>query len=86
MWTESPRLLAVRNSRLSGGTLSAESADLRRCPFCAHEMLTLVAMGGDKVERVSVVCAECGDVGPMTTADDPPGHAEYLWNQRYGAN
>ena len=49
-------------------------------------MLTLVAMGGDKAERVSVVCAECGDVGPMTTADDPPGHAEYLWNQRYGAN
>jgi hypothetical protein len=43
-------------------------------------------MGGDKVERESVVCPECGAVGPMTTADDPPGHAEYLWNQGYGTN
>jgi hypothetical protein len=27
-------------------------ADLRPCPFCAHEAPMLVAMGGDKVERV----------------------------------
>jgi len=60
--------------------------DLRPCPFCGHDAPTLVVMGGDHVERVSVVCAECGAVGPMTIADDPPGHAEYLWNQRYGAN
>jgi len=63
-----------------------ELADLRTCPFCAHTAPTLVAMGGGKVERVSVVCPECGAVGPSTTADDPPGHAEYLWNQRYGVN
>jgi len=51
--------------------------DLRPCPFCAHEKPTLVVMGSGEVERVSVVCSECGAVGPMTTADDPPGHAEY---------
>jgi hypothetical protein len=43
-------------------------------------------MSNDKVERVSVACTECGCAGPMTAADDPPGHAEDLWNQRYGAN
>ena len=43
--------------------------DLHPYPFCAHEAPTLVVMGGEKVERVSVVCSECGAVGPMTTAD-----------------
>jgi hypothetical protein len=60
--------------------------DLRPCPFCAHEKPTLVMMGSGTVERVSVVCPECGTDGPSTTADEPPGHAEYLWNQRYGAH
>jgi hypothetical protein len=60
--------------------------DLRPCSFCAHEALTLVAMGNDSVQRVSVVCMECGAVGPMATADDTPGYAAFLWNQRYGAN
>jgi len=60
--------------------------DLRPCPFCANEVPTLVAMGSEQVQRVSVVCTECGAVGPTTTADDPPGHAAHLWNLRYGAN
>jgi hypothetical protein len=58
--------------------------DIRPCPFCAHDAPTLVAMGGDEIKRVSVVCTECGTVGPLKIADDPPGHAEYLRNQRYG--
>jgi hypothetical protein len=28
------------------------AADLKPCPFCAHEKPTLVAMGGETVERV----------------------------------
>ena len=28
----------------------------------------------------------CVCVGPTAAADDPPGHAEYLWNLRYGVN
>ena len=61
--------------------------ELRRCPFCANEHPSVAAVGrSDKVERVAVVCAECGAFGPMASADDPPGHAEYLWNQRYGVD
>jgi hypothetical protein len=30
------------------------------------------------------MCPECGAVDPMATPDDPPGHAEHLWNQRFG--
>jgi len=59
--------------------------DLRPCPFCGHDAPTLVVMGTEKVERVSVICTECGCAGPMTTADDPPDHTEYLWSQRYVA-
>ena len=73
-------------SSLIRQTVGMPVVDLRHCPFCNHERPTLVAMGGDKVDRVSVVCPECGTVGPATTADDPPSHAEYLWNQRYRAN
>ena len=78
---ESPRLLAVTNSLWLGGPLSAELTELRPCPFGAHDKPTLVVMGGDKDNRVSVVCPEFGAVGPMTTPD-----AEYLWNRRYVAN
>jgi len=62
------------------------AVELRPCPFCGNEKPTVVAMGSGKVERVSVVCSECGAVGPTAAADDPPGHAEYLWNLRYGIN
>ena len=54
--------------------------------LCGNEKPTPVAMGGDTIKRVSVVCTECGAVGPTAAADDPLGHAEYLWNLRYGAN
>lgn len=48
--------------------------DLKPCPYCGNENLTLVAMGGDEIKRVSVVSTECGAVGPTAAADDPPGH------------
>jgi len=66
--------------------MNTMTTDLRPCPFCGHDAPTLVVMGNEKVERVSVVYTECGYAGPMTTEDDPSGHAKYLWNQRYGPN
>jgi hypothetical protein len=60
--------------------------DLRPCPFCAFGKPTLAALGDDQVERVAVICPECCAVGPTATADDGPGYAEHLWNQRYGLN
>lgn len=43
---------------------------LRPCPFCAHDKPVLAAVGKDAVERIAVVCPECGAVGPMATAND----------------
>jgi len=63
-----------------------ETTALRPCPFCAHDKPFVAAVGRDAVERVAVVCPECGAVGPMATVSDPPGHAAHLWNSRYGAN
>jgi hypothetical protein len=60
------------------------SRPLRSCTFCADAAPILAAVRRDGVERISVMCAECGAVGPMATADDPSGHAEHLWNQRFG--
>jgi hypothetical protein len=59
---------------------------LRPCPFCAHDEPVLAAFGRDAVERIAVICPECGALGPMATADDPPGHAEHLWNSRFGSD
>jgi hypothetical protein len=60
--------------------------DLRPCPFCAHDVPTLVAIGNDDVQLSGFASAECVAVGPTATAGDPPGHALFLWNQRFGAN
>jgi len=60
------------------------NADLRPCPFCAHRRPTLVVSGKDNVEIITIRCPECGASGPITTRQDPPGHAAFLWNQRYG--
>jgi hypothetical protein len=42
------------------------------------------SIGEDAARNVAMVCTECGAIGPCASADDPPGHAEYLWNQRFG--
>jgi uncharacterized Zn finger protein len=36
---------------------------LRPCPFCAHEHPVLAAVGRESVERIAVMCSECGAVG-----------------------
>ena len=59
-------------------------SDLRPCPLCANERLAVANVGNDKRRLTVVPCSECGAVGPRANADDPPGHAEHLWNQRFG--
>jgi uncharacterized Zn finger protein len=58
------------------------SEDLRACPFCANEKLTVVY--ADSGRTIVVKCNECGAHGPLATNQDPPGHAESMWNLRYG--
>ena len=60
--------------------------DLRRCPFCYSDNLTIATATDDENATVAVVCLECGATGPKGNASDPPGHVEYMWNQRWGAD
>ena len=62
-----------------------QRANLQPCPFCAHRKPKIVVSPQDKVERIRVVCPECGAYGPIATRRDPSGHAEFLWNQRHGS-
>ena len=57
--------------------------DLRPCPFCANERLSVVRAGTGKDAGVRVCCTECGASGPMASDQDPVGHAEHMWNQRF---
>lgn len=54
-----------------------------RVPFYAHDRPELVAVGDGRARSVVVVCPECGAARPPS-GDDPPGHAEYLWNRHFG--
>jgi Lar family restriction alleviation protein len=58
--------------------------ELRPCPFCANDKPVVVQSEQELADIVVVVCHECGAVGPHATAEDPAGHAEFLWNQRFG--
>ena len=60
------------------------SINLRRCPFCASENLTVATLGFEQSQFVVVMCSGCGTMGPRAEVTDPPGHAEFLWNQRFG--
>ena len=60
------------------------SSDLRPCPFCANDRLTVATFGNEQVVYTVVTCTECGAMGPRASGDEPPGHAEHLWNQRFG--
>jgi hypothetical protein len=60
------------------------SADLRPCPFCASTHLTVATLGHEQTQFVVVACSGCGATGPRANVTDPSGHAEFLWNQRFG--
>jgi len=60
------------------------SIDLRPCPFCASTHLTVATLGDDETQFVVVTCSGCGAMGPRASVTDPAGHAEFLWNQRFG--
>jgi hypothetical protein len=60
------------------------SIDLRPCPFCASTRLTVATLGEEQMEFVVVTCTGCRAMGPRANVTDPPGHAEFLWNQRFG--
>lgn len=62
------------------------TTDLRRCPFCDSSDLTVATATDDEITTVAVVCLECGATGPKGNASDPPGHVEYMWNQRFGVD
>ena len=64
-------------------TYTVKAIDLRPCPFCANDRLTIVYADGGRA--MAVKCDECGAVGPQATNSDPPGHAETKWNLRFGA-
>jgi hypothetical protein len=57
--------------------------DMRPCPFCAHAEPVI---SRDVDGRELVTCPECGAVGPRALPDDPPGHAAFSWNLRFGAD
>jgi hypothetical protein len=38
----------------------------------------------EQTQFVVVTCSGCGAMGPRANVTDPPGHAEFLWNQRFG--
>ena len=61
-----------------------EGEALRPCPFCANTNLTVARLGYERKQFVVVTCSECGAIGPRANATDPQGHAEFLWNQRFG--
>ncbi len=55
---------------------------LRPCPFCANASLIVVHADGGRT--IVVMCSECKATGPRATNTDPPGHAEDVWNTRFG--
>jgi len=61
-----------------------KTIELRPCPFCAHDRPALATVGNEQLQFFVVTCLECGAIGPRAPSDDPPAHAEHLWNQRLG--
>jgi hypothetical protein len=60
--------------------------DLRRCPFCGNPKLAVLSHVTEGGEARCVVCPECHAHGPLAVGNFPPGHVEFLWNVRYGAD
>src|SRR5439155_10050129 len=65
--------------------IAMRSIDLRPCPFCANTHLTVATLVHEQTQFVVVTCSGCGAMGPRANVTDPAGHAEFLWNQRFGA-
>src|SRR5207302_9799139 len=64
--------------------LPMPSINLRPCPFCASRNLTVATLGSEQTQFVVVTCSGCGAMGPRANVTDPPGRAEFVWNQRFG--
>jgi uncharacterized Zn finger protein len=60
--------------------------DLRPCPFCANDKPVVIEACREWGATIALMCPECGALGPLALSDDPPGHAVFLWNQRFGMN
>jgi len=60
------------------------NTDLRPCPFCANTQLAVSTLHYEPTQFVVVTCSKCGAIGPRAKVTDPSGHAEFLWNQRFG--
>ena len=65
---------------------SSMTTDLRPCPFCCSSDLTIATATDGEITTVAIVCLECGSTGPKGTGGDPPGHVEFMWNQRFGTD
>jgi transcription elongation factor Elf1 len=63
----------------------AMDAELRPCPFCAHETPIVVTIAGDPPVNI-VACPECGASGPKQLPGVEVSVAADAWNRRYGAD
>jgi len=80
-----PAARTLREWRLSSFKISPmQSIDLRPCPFCAKTRLTVATLDYEHTQFIVVTCSACGAMGPRANITDPTGHAEFLWNQRFG--
>jgi hypothetical protein len=81
-----PANIASCHRRRLGYCHQMTTTDLRPCPFCDGRQLVVARITDDDRVAIAVVCPECGASGPRADGDDPPGHAGFIWNARYGAD
>lgn len=60
-------------------------AELRPCPFCAHEQPIVVTIAGEPPVYI-VACPECGASGPKQLPGVEVAVAVDAWNRRYWCN
>ncbi len=58
-------------------------AELRPCPFCAHETPVVVTIAGEPPVYI-VACPECGASGPKQLPGVEVAVSIDAWNRRYG--
>jgi hypothetical protein len=74
----------------AGYPLRMDTIDLRPCPFCANDTLIVAPVIIEIGEVRCVKCPECSARSAVQAARwrpamTSPGHAEFLWDQRYGS-